>query len=1058
MKKQLLQTFLVLLIIAWYPKTISAKIGADITYRCLGSGKYKIIAKIYRDCRASAFNNPTLQVFAGTSGGNGCGSYTLSTTRTGIRNITPLCSSATVPCTPANTFGTGEGVEEHTYETTVDFSTSPLKGFVGNSSCCEVTFAIGQCCRSGAITTGSANNDFWATCMINICNIAKTIRKCNSSPDYANAPIQFLCCNQAYYYNNGIVDTIDYDSITIKMASGIASLPNTAISYSSPFTARYPMTPYCIPPGKVDCLPNISTKPPRGFYLNESNGNINFTPTNCNEVGVVVVEATEYRRDSATGAFLVIGKTRRDVNLYVNDCDFNKTPTIEGPALNRVCEGDKICFNIDGKDETFTPNQTKPDTVKLSWNQTIPNATFSILNPKDREKKAEFCWQTKVGDAKDFPYHFTVTATDQHCPKPILSAKGFQVLVTPKPISIYKINAAACGKFSFVASAPAGFKGTPSFRWVLRDSLDKTDLLVSVKKADSFYYPKGGKFILSHSISNAFGCTTTYKDTLTLPMPPKVQLGRRDTQICILSTLFLKPTVINSVAPFKYYWTRPISHISGDTNRFLEIKGINRDTSIVVRVTAADGCRFYDTITVNALPIPSASLGLDQRICTYQTATFDAGHADTMRYLWSTGETTRSIQKQMEGSYWVTISDSNNFCNKSDTIHLWVNDTVYSKAGRDVSICSNDKTLLSASHLPVGLSAKYTWNNLTQGILLGGDSTYQIAPANPNGVGGPAALFSYSLLSVVTQNGLSCEATDTIMVTVNALPTATWNSKPLPDHCHADGDIELYPFISPKRIRGNRVWSGSLALRNNLIDSIAVDKFTFRTSKIDNNTLQNGISRTENVYLQYQDSLGCINRDSTTQRIFGNPVIQLQGKKYLSKDLKAPMSNSIVKPKPDTSINIRWTVLSAPLGVNPGSVLFEDPIGSQEYWMDFSDPADSGVYSFKYCVTSKSSGCESCDSTLIEITSNLTSLSGLTIDKNLKIWPNPIAGGFLTIGKTRSSGKYLLFTAEGKLVNSGIIIQGIPTRFNADELLPGIYHIMFDLESNPRISIKLVKF
>ena len=170
------------------------------------------------------------------------------------------------------------------------------------------------------------------------------------------------------------------------------------------------------------------------------------------------------------------------------------------------------------------------------------------------------------------------------------------------------------------------------------------------------------------------------------------------------------------------------------------------------------------------------------------------------------------------------------------------------------------------------------------------------------------------------------------------------------------------------------------------------------------------------------------------------------------------MSNSIVKPKPDTSINIRWTILSAPLGVNRATVLFEDPVGTQEYWMDFSDPADSGVYRFKYCVTSKSSGCESCDSTIIEITSNLTSVADLRIEKNLKIWPNPIEGGVLTIGKTSSSGKFYLFTAEGKLVNTGNIIQGNPTSINADVLLPGIYHIMVDLASSPRISIKLVRF
>ncbi|MFM7765097.1 MAG: hypothetical protein ACKO6I_05495, partial [Sphingomonadales bacterium] len=392
--------------------------GADMTYRCLGNGKYKIIAKIYRDCRGISFSGPSFQAYGGLSGGNACGTYNLSITRTGIRDVTPRCSSASKPCNPQNTGFTGEGIEEHTFETTVDFNASPLNNFKNKSNCCEVTFAIGQCCRNGAITTGPANNDFWSTCMINICNIPKTRNKCNSSPSLSNEPIGFLCCNQAYYFNNGAMDTTDFDSFGYKLVAGINSLPTTSVNYSSPFSPRYPMTPYCIPPGKVDCVPNTSTKPPRGFWLDTSSGDIIFTPTKCDEVGIVVIEITEYRKDSATATWIVVGKTRRDMQLIVkDDCGYNKSPTIEGPVTNKVCEGDKICFKIDGKDETFTPYQTIPDTVQMKWNRGIPGATFTILNPKDREKTAEFCWQTKVGQASDVSYSFTVTATDDHCPK-----------------------------------------------------------------------------------------------------------------------------------------------------------------------------------------------------------------------------------------------------------------------------------------------------------------------------------------------------------------------------------------------------------------------------------------------------------------------------------------------------------------------------------------------------------------------------------------------------------------------------------------------------------------
>ena len=40
---------------------------------------------------------------------------------------------------------------------------------------------------------------------------------------------------------------------------------NIPTSYSSPFTAKVPMTPYCVPPTTINCTPNPRTNPPRGF-------------------------------------------------------------------------------------------------------------------------------------------------------------------------------------------------------------------------------------------------------------------------------------------------------------------------------------------------------------------------------------------------------------------------------------------------------------------------------------------------------------------------------------------------------------------------------------------------------------------------------------------------------------------------------------------------------------------------------------------------------------------------------------------------------------------------
>ena len=437
---------LILVVIGVFAALPSSKLkadhvmGADMGYQCLGNGRYKLIIKFYRDCRGASAppSWSLLSWYAGNNGGRGSATYNLSLNRIAIRDITPRCSLSSSPCNPQNTSYTGEGVEEHIYETIIDITKAPFTSVGLGSTYCELTFAYNQCCRNAAITTGATWANFWTTATINICNLNKSKNKCNTTPVFTTVPVAFTCCNQAYYFNNGALDSVDYDSLSYKMVPALANVPSTSVPYNIPFSFRYPVTPYCIPIGSVTCTPNPNTNPPRGFFLDTSSGDIIFTPTKCDEVAVLVLEVVEWRKDS-TGKWVWVGKTRRDMQIVVKaDCGYNNAPKILGPSSVKVCEGDRICFKIDGKDETFVPNQTIPDTVQLKWNRGIPGATFTVLNPAAREKTAEFCWQTKIGQASEVSYSFTVTATDDHCPKPSQAVRGFKVKVNPRAFSTRK--------------------------------------------------------------------------------------------------------------------------------------------------------------------------------------------------------------------------------------------------------------------------------------------------------------------------------------------------------------------------------------------------------------------------------------------------------------------------------------------------------------------------------------------------------------------------------------------------------------------------------------------
>ena len=110
----------------------------------------------------------------------------------------------------------------------------------------------------------------------------------------------------------------------------------------------------------------------------------------------MVIQQTEFRKDT-TGKWLVVGRTRRDMQMWVIDeCGYNKPPIIKGPFSWNICEGEKLCKKIKIEDETFTPNQTIPDTVLATWNGGIPGATFEVVDPKNEKKNTSSVGKQKL--------------------------------------------------------------------------------------------------------------------------------------------------------------------------------------------------------------------------------------------------------------------------------------------------------------------------------------------------------------------------------------------------------------------------------------------------------------------------------------------------------------------------------------------------------------------------------------------------------------------------------------------------------------------------------------
>ena len=82
---------------------------------------------------------------------------------------------------------------------------------------------------------------------------------------------------------------------------------------------------------------------------------------------------------------------------------------------------------------------------------------------------------------------------------------------------------------------------------------------------------------------------------------------------------------------------------------------VSATTTYTVDVTSGSTTCTSDPTIITVQPLPTVDLGSDVVICNGATQTLDAGsHAS---YLWSTGETTQTIDISSAGTYYVTVQD-----------------------------------------------------------------------------------------------------------------------------------------------------------------------------------------------------------------------------------------------------------------------------------------------------------------------------------------------------------------------------------------------------------------
>jgi hypothetical protein len=335
------------------------------------------------------------------------------------------------------------------------------------------------------------------------------------------------CLNQPYYFNQGTLDTANLDSISYRLVAPL-STTGSALSFKSGYYADQPLMPF-YPAGRSYPYNEPAANPPIGFYLDNLTGDQIYTSVNATDAGPIAMEMSEWRKDKG-GSYQKISTSHIEQFISTSQCPENNPPSINGPYTYKVCEGETLCFNIETEDVTFIPLPPapipSPDSVRVSWNNSIPEATFSIINPRVLHPVGSFCWTPEIGQASSLPYSFIVAARDNSCPLNAITRRSFRITVNEKG----KANTSYTKDTDSTLAVSTTFmstRGTHSIKRILMD-IDKNPILdnsiarfassgsyLSVTKNDYIILYTTGVYSLQTEVNNSpLNCPTTYLDTL----------------------------------------------------------------------------------------------------------------------------------------------------------------------------------------------------------------------------------------------------------------------------------------------------------------------------------------------------------------------------------------------------------------------------------------------------------------------------------------------------------------------------------------------------------------
>lgn len=445
-----------------------------------------------------------------------------------------------------------------------------------------------------------------------------------------------------------------------------------------------------------------------------ANGDLEF----CDGDSVVLTSSL------ATSYLWSTGETTRSITVFASG-EFAVTATLGTGCSGTSDTTDVIVFN------NPTPSVTANGPIEFCAGASV-NLTVTASN--------SYVWNTGATGQT-----ITVNTSGQYW-STVTNINGclgisdtVNVVVNPNPTPIITPDGPLefCDGDSVVlTSSPAA-----SYQWSNGDVTQSTVV-----------YGSGSYFV---TVVDANGCSGTSLPTTVVvnQLPLSFIFASGPTEFCEGDSVDLNARPAES-----YLWS------NGETTQIITVS-----TSGTYSVTSFDqnGCQQESneiTVTVNPNPEPTISADGPLMFCDGESV--ELGTVLSGTYTWNTSETTRDIDVEETGSYWVTVTDNNGCVGQSDTVDV----TVWGLPEPEVttvgtpSFCLGDTIFLTTTEE----FEEYLWTNT-------GDTT-RTTYAVETGF--------YTVL-VTDTNG--CQALSPEgLITVNVNPTPTTTPDGIVEICMGD--------------------------------------------------------------------------------------------------------------------------------------------------------------------------------------------------------------------------------------------------------------------------------